>query len=87
MISEQERTMVAMNQDVADTVLAVRCVQCSANHVVFIKMHDYIEWKNRAGFIQDLMPYLSDADRELLISRTCGDCFDRMFPVDKTEDL
>ena len=79
--------MVAMNEDVADTVLAVRCVQCSANHVVFIKMHDYIEWKNGAGFIQDLMPYLSEADRELLISKTCGDCFDRMFPVDSADSL
>ena len=79
--------MVAMNSDVADTVLAVRCVQCSAKHVIFIKMTDYIEWKNGAGFIQDLMPYLSDSERELLISGTCGDCFDRMFPVDKSEDL
>ena len=72
--------MVAMNQDVADTVMAVRCNMCAANHVIFVKMHDYIEWKNGAGFIQDLMPYLSDADRELLISGTCGPCFDSMFP-------
>jgi len=79
--------MVAMNQDVADTVLAVRCGVCSANHVIFIKMHDYIEWKNGAGFIQDLMPYLSDSERELLISKTCGDCFDRMFPVDNSDSL
>ena len=72
--------MVAMNEDVADTVMAVRCNMCAANHVIFVKMHDYIEWKNDAGFIQDLMPYLSDADRELLISGTCGPCFDSMFP-------
>jgi len=87
MISEQERTMVAMNTQEFDTVLAVKCVVCSGEHVIFIKMTDYIEWKNKAGFIQDLMPYLSNAERELLISRTCGDCFDRMFPVDKTETL
>ena len=79
--------MVAMNQDVADTVMAVRCNVCAANHVIFVKMHDFIEWKNGAGFIQDLMPYLSEGDRELLISRTCGHCFDRMFPVDSGVDL
>jgi len=72
--------MVAMNEDVADTVLAVQCRLCAAEHVIFIKLHDYIEWKNGAGFIQDLMPYLSDSDRELLISGTCGSCFDSMFP-------
>jgi hypothetical protein len=72
--------MVAINEDVADTVMAARCKNCAANHVIFVKMHDYIEWKNGAGFIQDLMPYLSESDRELLISGTCGPCFDSMFP-------
>jgi hypothetical protein len=72
--------MVAINEDMADTVLAARCKTCAANHVIFVKIHDYIEWKNGVGFIQDLMPYLSDADRELLISGTCGPCFDSMFP-------
>lgn len=79
--------MVALNEEVFDTVLAVRCGECSAEHIIFLKMHDFIEWKNGAGFIQDLMPYLSDSDRELLISRTCGHCFDRMFPVDSGVDL
>jgi hypothetical protein len=72
--------MVAINEDVADTVMAARCKMCAANHVIFVKMHDYIEWKNGAGFIQDLMPYLSEGDRELLISGTCSQCFDSMFP-------
>ena len=72
--------MVAMNEDVADTVMAVSCRECTANRVIFLKMHDYIEWKNGAGFIEELMPYLSDSDRELLISGTCGPCFDSMFP-------
>ena len=71
--------MVAINEDVADTVMAARCNICAANHVIFVKMHDYIEWKNGAGFIQDLMPYLSEGDRELLISGTCSQCFDSMF--------
>ena len=79
--------MVAMNTQQFDTVLQVVCRECSGKHVIFVKITDYIEWKNKAGFIQDLMPYLSDSERELLISGTCGDCFDRLFPVDKTETL
>ena len=72
--------MVAFNSDTADTVLEVRCKECAADHVIFVRMSDYINWKNDKGFIQDLMSYLSDSDRELLISGICGDCFDRMFP-------
>ena len=72
--------MVAINEDVADTIMVVRCKMCRGSHVVFVKMHDYIEWKNGAGFIQDLMPYLTDSERELFISSFCGSCFDSMFP-------
>ena len=79
--------MVALNEEVFDTVLEAKCRICSAKHVIFIKMTDYIGWKYREGFIQDLMPYLSDSERELLISATCGNCFDRMFPVDRIDSL
>jgi hypothetical protein len=87
MISEQERTMVAMNTQAFDTVLEAKCRECGAKHVIFVKITDYIEWKNAAGFIQDLMPYLSDSERELLISSMCGSCFDRLFPVDNIDSL
>lgn len=32
------------------------------------------------SYVQDAFPYLSSAEREMLISRTCGPCFDGMFP-------
>jgi len=41
---------------------------------------DMLDWLSGQGFIQDVMPYLSDAERELLLSKTCGDCFDKLFP-------
>lgn len=72
--------MVALNTQEFDTVLEVECRLCGADHVIFVKNRDYISWMNRDGFIQDIMPYLSAADRELLISNTCGDCFNELFP-------
>ena len=32
--------------------------------------------------IQDALPYLSASEREMLISGTCDDCWQKMFPVD-----
>ena len=39
---------------------------------------DYTSWEN-GELIQNAMPYLSADERELLISGTCGTCFDNMF--------
>ena len=56
----------------------VVCVRCG--ETVFIKAHvtdlkDWIEGK----LIQDALPYLDADEREILISKTCGDCFDELF--------
>jgi hypothetical protein len=80
MMIAQETMMVAVNTKEFDTVLDVKCRECAANHVLFVKISDYIKWKYNEGFIQDLLPYLTNGERELLISGTCSDCFDRMFP-------
>jgi hypothetical protein len=48
---------------------------------------DMLDWLAGKDFIQDLMPYLSAAERELLISKTCGSCFDKLFlPLDTDND-
>jgi hypothetical protein len=78
--------MVALNADVFDAAMRVHCHVCDAEYAIFLKYSDYFAWKNREGFIQDLIPYLSDAERELLISNTCGYCFDKMFePLDNDD--
>ena len=79
--------MVAVNAQIFDTVLEVKCRECAAKYALFVKMSDYIKWKYKQGFIQDLLPYLTNNERELLISKTCGDCFDRIFPpLDNSSD-
>jgi hypothetical protein len=79
--------MVAFNTKVFDMVLEAKCRMCAGKFILFVKGKDYLKWKYGEGFIQDLMPYLSASERELLISETCGDCFDNLFPpLDNTAD-
>jgi hypothetical protein len=37
-------------------------------------------------YAQDAFPHLTADERELLISGTCGSCFNAMFPEDDEED-
>lgn len=63
----------------------VQCRGCGITFPIVVNEDDYIDWKSGEGFIQDIMGYLSAGDRELLISNTCSECFDKMFGLD--EDL
>ena len=54
------------------------CRSCSESISLMVNGQDVVDWKG-GKYIQDAMPYLSAAERELLISGTCGTCFDKMF--------
>lgn len=59
----------------------VKCRWCGKLH--YIKIYESDLEKLYSG---DLRPsklyYLTPAERELLISQTCNDCWNRMFPED-----
>ena len=60
--------------------LAVECRICNQVYIIEgINPEHYAAWHNGLAFIQDVMSYLSPADRELLISRTCDVCWTEMF--------
>lgn len=62
------------------------CCMCAAHYVIFVDRKDFMNWLSGVDFIQNCMDYLSDNERELLISSTCESCFDRMFPpIDNDE--
>lgn len=62
-----------------DATVLVKCRECRRVTDLEVRKEDFVAWK--AGeLIQEAMPYLSDDERELLISGTCGSCFDAMFP-------
>ena len=62
-----------------DDTLQAQCIRCKDTHVLMVSNHDFRRWEGGEP-IQDAMPYLSAGERELLISGTCGACFDKLFP-------
>jgi hypothetical protein len=71
--------MVAANQD-RSFVLDVECWHCGKVTVLIVNKEDLIDWMSGAGPIEKILYYLSANERELLISNTCGECFDNLFP-------
>jgi Fe-S-cluster-containing dehydrogenase component len=63
-------------------MVAIHTVQCRiCDRICSIKVRDedLKRWKSGVH-IQDAMPDLSAGDRELLISQTCNECWNKMFP-------
>lgn len=73
-------------QSIFDSHVDIRCCMCGVVYTVMYNREDMIRWLAGEGFIQDLMDYLTDAERELLISKTCGSCFDKLFPPLDSEE-
>ena len=65
----------------AGTVV-VGCIKCAEAQHITVGNADLDSWENGA-LIQDAMPYLSADDREILISGICGECFDKIYGVEK----
>lgn len=78
--------MVAANTDVFDMILEVDCRLCYKTYLIFLRREDYTLWISGSGFVQDVLSYLTAGERELLISSTCSDCFDKLFPPDVDND-
>ena len=75
--------MVAAYNDVLD----VPCKHCGITYQILADREDVDSWLSGSGYIQDILAYLSAAERELLISGTCDDCWKQMFPeVDEKKE-
>ena len=60
----------------------VRCNLCSKEYNIIADRNDMEAWVSGDKYIQDALAYLSAAERELLISQTCGICWDILYPND-----
>ena len=67
--------------DPLDLELELECKYCDYEENISVHESDYISWHN-GKFIQDAFPYLTAGQRELMISNTCDDCWNRFFPDD-----
>lgn len=68
--------------------IRVTCVHCKREFVLKVRVQDYLlfDMPNRPH-IQDIFPYLTPAERELLISHTCNECWQKMFSFLNEEEV
>lgn len=57
----------------------VQCDHCGITYSMLVDKDDIMDWILDKGYIQELMPYLSASERELLISGTCNNCWKRLY--------
>jgi hypothetical protein len=53
------------------------CIDCGKDTVMMVDPSDLARLDSE--HIQNVMPYLTDGERELFISGICGSCFDALF--------
>lgn len=58
--------------------LEVTCDYCDEIFAITVNVEDLEKWANGI-LVQDAFSYLTLDEMELMISSTCGTCFDKMF--------
>jgi len=54
------------------------CTVCHTVHVIEVDKEKYDRWRG-GELIQNVWPELTIVEREIMISGTCGPCFDKLF--------
>ena len=82
-----ERIVLIEETEGNDVSLQVKCVMCGEFHEVVVTKESLAEFQspNRRN-IQDVFPYLSPSDRELLLTNICPNCWTKMFGDDEFDD-
>lgn len=63
--------------------MLIRCRHCRESYIVPISEQEYLNWIKKGTFVQDEFPELDLNERELLISQTCGKCWNKIFNIDE----
>ena len=60
--------------------MRVSCRLCGETHSLLVRVEDYITFDSPGRpHIQNIFPYLSPEERELLLSGICPKCWAKMF--------
>ncbi|MBR4589181.1 MAG: hypothetical protein IKO36_00840 [Bacteroidaceae bacterium] len=59
--------------------LDVNCTQCGKTVNLVVEYDDLMRWYDREDNIQNIFPYLSAGEREMLNTGICSDCWDKLF--------
>lgn len=63
--------------------MLIRCRHCRESYIVPISKQEYLNWIKKGTFVQKEFPKLDPNERELLISQTCGNCWNKIFNTDE----
>lgn len=55
------------------------CRMCGKSFNIVVDVVGYHKWEIGEKYIQDALPMLTPEERELLISKTCGECWNKMW--------
>ena len=61
-----------------ETIKIFKCRVCKFDHALVVSDKQMRDWRE-GGHAQDVMSHLTADQRELIISGTCGTCFDAIF--------
>lgn len=64
--------------------VTIQCNMCGKDNDITAPEQEFMAWES-GELIQRAMKSLDNAQRELLISQTCGPCFDSLFSEDEEE--
>lgn len=63
-----------------------RCPFCGKETTILVNIVDYWEWVNEGKLAQEAFSYLTTEEREMVISGTCPDCWERMFGFEEEDE-
>lgn len=63
--------------------VTVECRHCGEPICIEVYRKDWAEWNSPdRRHIQEIFPYLTAAEREMFLSRICGECWTEMFGIE-----
>ena len=63
-------------------VFSVECQYCKKVYDILLNEKDFDKWQSGDCYIQECLHYLTAAERELLISATCDNCWKNLYGED-----
>lgn len=60
--------------------MKINCALCDYPQYLPVSAEQVARWRSSGDYVQVAFPDLSANQREMLVSGTCGVCWDKMFP-------
>ena len=69
-----------------DYNLDLICNNCGHLFIINVNKEDFNKNMRHEEYIQDALPYLTAGERELILSKTCDDCYNKMFELEDNDE-